>query len=171
MARQFDRLSAKSVASKKLPGYYADGGGLYLQVSATGSKSWVLCYTLKGRNREMGLGSIHDTPLSAARQKRDDYRKLLRDGVDPIEAKKERELEKALAAARSLTFTQCATAYIEAHRAGWKNPKHKAQWTNTLQTYCASTAICISSLTHLMTARGRKRSGRAAPRFDLRQVR
>lgn len=131
-----NRLSAKSVAAQKTPGYYPDGGGLYLQVGATVSKSWLFIYMINRKEREMGLGSALDVSLSDARLKRDDFRKLLREGLDPIEARRNAELEKALATARSLTFRDCANSYIEAHRADWRNEKHCAQWTNTLETYC-----------------------------------
>ncbi len=138
MARELDRLSAKAVAAKKDPGYYNDGGGLYLQVSPSLSKSWIFRYRINGGRREMGLGSLLDVALADARAKRDSFRKLLREGTDPIQARRNAELERALSAARSMTFKQCATAYIESHSAGWKNEKHKAQWESTLETYCGS---------------------------------
>src|SRR5262249_49075818 len=41
----------------------------------------------------------------------------------------------AVEAARAMTFSDCAAAYISAHEAGWRNPKHRQQWKNTLSTY------------------------------------
>lgn len=139
MARELDRLSSKAVAAKRAPGYYNDGGGLYLQVSPTLSRSWIFRYRIGRVRREMGLGSSLDVPLAEARLKRDTYRKLLREGVDPIQARKNAELERRLASSRSMTFRQCAAGYIESHSADWKNKKHKAQWENTLETYCGET--------------------------------
>jgi integrase len=91
---------------------------------------------LNGRAREMGLGAEHTVTLAEVRAKATDCRKLLLAKVDPIEARDAAAASSALDAARSITFTECATAYIKAHRAGWKNAKHAEQWTNTLETYC-----------------------------------
>lgn len=136
MARRIDRLSVKTIASKKQPGYYADGGGLYLQVSSAGSKSWVFRYMLAGKAREMGLGSLREVSLAKAREDAAKYRKLRRDHIDPIEARDTEKARKALEKARSITFSQCAAAYVKAHRTGWKNAKHASQWENTIDTYC-----------------------------------
>ena len=136
MAREHNRLSPKQVQNKSKPGYYCDGMGLYLQVSPSGSKSWLFRFTLAGKAREMGLGPLHTVGLADARNKAADCRRLLLAKVDPIEARKKAAASSALDAARSITFTECATAYIKAHRAGWKNAKHAEQWTNTIETYC-----------------------------------
>jgi integrase len=142
MARQVERLTAKGVESKRKPGYHADGSGLYLQVSRSGSKSWVFRYmrkTLsssgKSMSREMGLGSYPTISLLEARQKAAEQRKLLDQGIDPIKARNAQRLQDALEQGHTKTFAECATAYINAHRAGWRNAKHADQWTNTLETY------------------------------------
>jgi len=136
MKRQMLRLSQKEVVNKRKPGYYPDGGGLYLQVSESGSKSWLFRYVLHGKERQMGLGPFHTVTLADARTKAVDCRKLLLAKIDPIDARNAEQAGKALDAARSITFNECATAYIKAHRAGWKNAKHADQWTNTIETYC-----------------------------------
>ena len=118
MARGLNRLSVKAVAAKRLRGYYADGGGLYLQVSAEGTKSWAFRFTLAGNTREMGLGSINDFTLLEARGRATDCRKLLADRIDPIEARKQERVILARKAASRKTFDECATAYIKSHRAG-----------------------------------------------------
>lgn len=83
----------------------------------------------------MGLGSVSTFSLAEARDKALSCRKLCAEGIDPIEAKRA-QLDKArLEAARAISFKQCAAAYIEAHKAGWRNAKHAAQWTATLTTY------------------------------------
>ena len=99
-------------------------------------KSWIFRFMLNGKEREMGLGSRVAVNLVDARQKRDDYRKLVRTRIDPIEARKRAQLNEAVAQARSITFTDAATAYIDGHRTSWKNAKHAEQWTNTIATYC-----------------------------------
>ena len=135
MGRQVEKLSALTVSRAKARGYLGDGGGLYLQVSASGSKSWVFRFKDHGRLREMGLGSVHAIGLAEARKRATACRQMRLDGTDPIAVKKAGKLKAKLEAARAMTFQQCAEAYIEAHKAGWQNAKHAAQWTSTLKTY------------------------------------
>ena len=136
MARPVNRLSVKTVAAIKAPGYYPDGQGLYLQVGASGSKSWLYRFMLNGRAREMGLWSVNDRTLAEARDEAAKARRMVREGIDPIEAKQADKKRVALDLARAMAFGECASAYVEAHRAGWKNAKHASQWANTLETYC-----------------------------------
>jgi integrase len=117
------------------PGMYGDGGGLYLQVSAAGTKSWSFRFMLHAKAREMGLGPLHTVSLAEAREKAREQRKLLLDGIDPIEDRKARRAGERLAAANSMTFQQCAERYIAAQKTGWKSPKHAAQWPATLSAY------------------------------------
>ena len=83
----------------------------------------------------MGLGPVHTISLAEAREKARECRKARLDGKDPIEGRRGERMQERLAAAKAMTFTNCAEAYIAAHRAGWKNPKHAAQWPSTMQTY------------------------------------
>lgn len=136
MVRALQRLTAKGVEKRREPGYYADGGNLWLQVSPAGTKSWIFRFTLNGRSREMGLGSLNAVSLAKAREKAADCRALLADGIDPIDARDGQRSQEALARARQRSFEKCAEAYVKAHRAKWRNKKHAAQWTNTLETYC-----------------------------------
>jgi integrase len=134
VGRTIGRLTALDVQRAKRRGVHHDGGGLYLQIAANGSKSWIFRYGPQGR-RYHGLGAVHTITLAEAREKARDCRKLLLDGIDPITARAEHRAAARLDAAKAITFTEAATAYIKAHRAGWKNPKHRQQWTNTLATY------------------------------------
>jgi integrase len=130
-----NRLTSIQVTRANTPGMYADGGGLYLQVTANGARTWIYRYQLNKRPREMGLGPAHSVSLAEARSKRDDARKQKVDGVDPIEARKRAKAEALLAEASGVTFRAAAERYIKAHTAGWKNAKHAAQWTATLEAY------------------------------------
>jgi integrase len=125
------------VAKVKDPGYFGDGGGLWLQVSKAGTKSWIFRFTLAGKAREMGLGPLHTVTLADARGKATECRRQLLEGVDPIEARNTRRLTATATAAKALTFDEAATKYIEANRAGWRNAKHGAQWQATLDTYAS----------------------------------
>jgi integrase len=134
MARGMGRLAAVALPKLK-PGMHADGGGLYLQVTESGARTWIYRFMLNGRAREMGLGPLHIVSLAEAREKARECRKIRHEGIDPIEARNARKAETRLAAATAMTFEQCAERYIDAHKAGWKNPKHAAQWPSTLTTY------------------------------------
>lgn len=135
MARGKGKLTAMNVERLKQAGLHADGGGLSLRVSKTGSKSWVFRYMLRGKAREMGLGSYPATDLATARGKAADCDKLLADRIDPIEARKAKEAQEALTKASQQTFRQCAEDYVAAHEASWHNPKHTYQWNQSLQSY------------------------------------
>lgn len=129
------KLNSLAVQRLSKPGLFGDGGGLYLQVSDSGTKSWLLRFSLNKRARAMGLGPLDLVSLAEARMKAIDCRRQLLDGIDPIEARKAGRQRTALDSAKAMTFEQCAAAYIDAHRAGWKNEKHASQWANTLETY------------------------------------
>lgn len=137
MARSIGKLSALAVSKASDPGYYGDGGGLLLQVSQAGAKSWVFRFKspLTGKPREMGLGPLSTYSLAEARMRARDARQAVDAGRDPIAEREAERQRNKLEAAKAMTFDQCAAAYIEAHRAGWKNPKHAAQWAATLATY------------------------------------
>ena len=133
--RASNKLSALTVKRLTKVGRYADGGGLYLQVSKYGTKAWLFRYMLDGRARQMGLGSIDTFSLKEARERARRARQQIFDGVDPIEARRKLRESAKIADARGTTFRDAAERYISAHRAGWKNAKHTEQWTNSLRTY------------------------------------
>lgn len=135
MSRTANRLTALKVEKAKRPGMYADGGGLYLRVTSEGTKNWVFRFMLKGKARWMGIGPVALFGLQEARTKALDARRLHHAGIDPIEARVASRAREQLDAAKVMTFAQCAAAHIRAHRAGWRNAKHVAQWEATLATY------------------------------------
>jgi integrase len=131
MVRAIGKLTAPKVKSASKPGLYGDGGGLYLNVGATGGKSWIFRFMLNGRSREMGLGPLNTIGLAEARERALAARRLRLDGIDPLDAK--REKRKALAAAVSVTFRHAAEAYMKDNSAAWRNAKHTWQWAQTMQ--------------------------------------
>jgi len=134
MPRAINKLNQLKINKTTKTGLYADGGGLYLQITSTGAKSWLFRYMRAGKARGMGLGPLHTIGLAEARAKALECRRLLLDGKDPIDTRRyERQVQRA--ATGEMTFEKCAEKYITAHRAGWKNAKHADQWTNTLATY------------------------------------
>jgi integrase len=135
MARLSERLTAVQLLKLiRKPGLYADGNGLYLEVSEGGA-SWIYRYRLNGRTRYMGLVPLALYGLQQARERALDARRLRHEGIDPIDARRAARARVRIEAARAVTFKQCAEAYVKAHRAGWRNAKHAAQWEATLATY------------------------------------
>jgi integrase len=133
--RARDRLTAISLRRKREPGLYPDGGGLHLRVTTTGTASWIFKYMLHGRARQMGFGSTLLVTLAAARQKRDDARRLLLDGFDPIDDRSVARHAKRLATAKAVTFREAAVACIAAREKEWRNRRHTAQWPSTLAAH------------------------------------
>jgi len=148
MARGINKLTALAVQRNQTPGYHGDGGGLWLKVTSTGSKSWIFRYTRNGITKDMGLGPVITVSLAEARQKALACRKLLMDCRDPLEERRNQQLQVRLHSSKMRTFSECAIAYIEAHRSGWKNEKHAKQWHSTLETYAFPVAgsLPVSSI-------------------------
>jgi integrase len=135
MARTIGKLTALKINRLSQSGMYADGGGLYLQVTSTAAKSWIFRYSQSGRNREMGLGSLTKVPLARARSAAEDCRKLLGGGLDPVAERNAERERAALEAAKAISFSEAAERYIAAHSGKWRNDKHVAQWRATIATY------------------------------------
>lgn len=145
-------LSARKVETAKA-GRHSDGRGLLLYVKPTGSRSWVLRYQVQGRRRDLGLGAYPDVSLAMARERAAEARRLIAIGEDPITKKQQ---------AKPKTFKEAALELIKSKRPGWKNAKHAAQWTSTLESYVfpkigqvqvakIETADVIGSLTPIWT--------------------
>jgi integrase len=147
-------LTARKCEQLNTPGRYCDGGGLWLQVSQFHTKSWIFQYTSPtapkkkkkdgreiGRIRHFGLGTYgkRDTTLEKARDKAAKAREQVRNGIDPVDARKAERETKRLADAKRLSFKQCAEKYIATHEASWRNEKHRYQWKATLTTYAYPT--------------------------------
>jgi len=129
MARATNRLTATGVAKMKCRGRFADGGGLWLNVSHTSSKSWVYRWTPKGgRPREMGLGPYPAVSLADVRKKATLCREQVAAGLDP-KAERDKEVGQ--------TFGAAADAYLEAMASRWTNDKTRWQWRTTLTDRCA----------------------------------
>ena len=120
-------LTAQFVRNIAEPGKYFDGHGLYLRIDKNGARFWVQRITIRGRRREIGMGSPSLVSLAEARAKALDNHKLARAGGDPIQAKREADAV--------LTFEQAARKVHELHRPTWRNAKHAAQFISTLETY------------------------------------
>jgi integrase len=162
MARKICKLSPVGVRNETKPGLYGDGAGLYLNVGPTGGKSWLFRFMLNGNAREMGLGPVHTIGLAEARERAKAARRLALDGIDPIDARKAERVPKAAEAAADaaalITFRRAAEGYIATNRAAWRNEKHAAQWTATLEAHAYPvigdvpvSAITTGHVTHILT--------------------
>ncbi|NDG54717.1 MAG: site-specific integrase [Betaproteobacteria bacterium] len=129
------RLTVKEIQRKTTPGLHGDGGGLWLQITKTGVKSWLFRFMVKGKAYGMGLGPLHSVTLAEARHKAANARRLLVEGINPLEERRRLHAQDAANRARTMSFAACSAQYIAAHRAAWKNAKHGEQWSSTLQTY------------------------------------
>jgi integrase len=146
-------LTPTGVKAKKEVGYYPDYGhpGLYLQVRH-GTKahkaddgirrSWIFRYKspLTGKRRDMGLGPTDKQSLAGARElARKLWAQVLdkENPKDPIEEARKKALAAALEKSKAITFDKATELYIQTMRPEWRNPKHIAQWENTLRTYAS----------------------------------
>src|SRR5208282_3714583 len=116
-------LSPREVASKAKPGLYGDGGNLFLRVAPSGAKSWVFRYWHDTKRRVISLGSCDTVSLAEARSKAHEQRRLRLDGHDPAAARALSKAAARVAEVGTITFEECAKAYIAAHRAGWRTVK------------------------------------------------
>lgn len=155
-----NRLKPLQVKNETRPGFYSDGGGLYLQIGPAGTKSWVFKYTIRGNRRGMGLGPVNladygkqgrhvpqwgdvaltwgSMTLAEARTEAAKLAALVRTGIDPLEAKEAERRAKLEAQAeddRRKTFKECAEIVVAQKADELRNAKAVAQWQSTLETY------------------------------------
>lgn len=122
------KLHALKIRSLAEPGRYADGDGLFLDVTGKASARWILRIQSNERRREIGLGSLKNVSLADARDAAFMTRKKIAQGIDPVaERKQERQAIP--------TFRKAAELVHEEHENAWKNGKHQNQWIATLKTY------------------------------------
>lgn len=137
MERTLQRLSGLSVERAKTAGYIHDGGGLYLQVTGSGRKSWIFRYSNGGRRRDMGLGAYPAVSLAAARKLAQDARSQAAAGTDPIATRDAERARQRLEAGRGITWDSAVDLFLDDHEITWRNKKHRQQWRSTLRTYAS----------------------------------
>lgn len=108
-----------------------DGGGLYLQVSSSGARSWLFRYRWQGKRPEIGLGSFPSVTLSEARRRAGIARAALAE-LPPRDPKVALEGDGN---DRDTTFGAYANAWMESNLGDFTNAKHRQQWRNTITTY------------------------------------
>ena len=122
-------LTAAKVNSEKAPGKYHDGGGtgLFLRIDPNGARFWIQRITIRGKRREIGLGSPPKVKLADARELANENKRLARAGGDPIAAKRKSQ--------DVLTFSAAMAEYLAGKQAEFSSEKHAKQWEATLQAY------------------------------------
>jgi integrase len=134
--KRVDKLLREGNAGRHSDHDSTDGvKGLYLCIKNQDNASWSLRYQLAYRAHWMGLGSARDISLAQAREKANAQRAKLTDKVDPLTTRRSEQAARALAAIKQISFSEAAKQYIEQHEKGWKNPRHREQWSQTLRQY------------------------------------
>jgi Arm DNA-binding domain len=151
MTRVRKRLTARTVETITKPGLHADGGGLYLHVTASGAKSWIYRWSRDKQSHDMGLGTAgkDDVTIAEARELAAGARRVVRDGDDPIAARKTKRLQAKLDAAKAMTFRQCAEAYIAAKRPNGETrstPPNGPRRSRLMSTRCLASLPCRISI-------------------------
>lgn len=157
MPKKAAELGALQVSRLTKPGAHAVGGvaGLKLKINDAGARSWVLRVMVSGKRRDMGLGGFPDVTLAQARERARAARDKIHAGEDPIQARQAARSATAAASAKARTFEQCVDAYLKAKSGEWKNAKHRAQWSSTLDLYAMPTIgkmlVQDIDLSHVLT--------------------
>jgi len=130
-------LGALAVSRLTKPGMHPVGkvAGLYLQVTGSGSRSWILRVKVGAKRREIGLGPYPAVTLKDAHVKAQAERDKINAGVDPVLERRAAESALKVAQASEITFSEAAKQFINSRAHGWKNAKHGDQWRNTLAQY------------------------------------
>lgn len=137
MARAVKKLSVRTVAAITEPGRHSDGDGLYLVVDPGGARRWLFMFRWQGRLKEMGLGGFSRVSLAEARELAAAARRQVHSGTNPIEARRVAKAEEKTVQA-DRTFGAFADDLVESIKVGFRNEKHRWQWSHTLKTYAAA---------------------------------
>ena len=111
--------------------------GLRLEAGkAKGQVKWILRYVSPEttKRRDMGLGAYPTVSITEARKTASAARELIRNGIDPIEARRDDKINNKVNT-QALTFEQAARMVHEDMKPAWKNPNHATQWITTLEVY------------------------------------
>ena len=130
-------LTVREIKAAKPGSRLHDGDGLVAVTSKSGSTRFVYRFTIAGKTSELGLGSFPLVTLERARELATEARRLHKAGVSPVEHRRKKDGggEAPEPPPAKPTFEQVAEELIAAKRDGWRNDKHRAQWSSTLKTY------------------------------------
>jgi len=139
MGRNNNKLTVSKVRANLKAGRHSDGGGLYLKVRKSGSKSWVFMHRKKQKVTEVGLGSAQVINLMEAREAARKIRERMHLGL-PLK-------EEIIIEQKPKSFIKCVDLFLKAKEAGWKSDKHRAQWHMTLNVYAKPLHnLCVTDI-------------------------
>lgn len=156
MGSHIREMGALAVAGITRRGINFVGGvtGLGLNVTQSGSRSWILRYQVSGKRKDMGLGGYPSITLSQAKERARQARLKIAQGIDPILEAKSARSRLIAEQSQAVTFKEAAASYIQSHRDGWRNAKHAQQWENTISLYATpkigSTLVRDLNLSQIM---------------------
>ena len=139
MSRAIHKLNARKLSNLEDEGWHGDGGGLWLRIKKS-SKKWVFVWNQDKKRREMGLGPFRDVTLAEVREMAAAARRLIQEGNDPIQMRRDIAVERQKAIEEvadpgAPKFIEFADSYISEHQESWSNEKHRWQWSNCLSKH------------------------------------
>jgi integrase len=129
--REINKLTDAAIKARTQSGNLIDGGGLLVQVTKTGGKSFTYRYQLNKVRRDMGLGPYPLVTLAAARQRRDELARLVKQGIDPIEHQRDTRIQAAQAASKRVAFATACEAFMAVRSKTLKTEKQVKSWNRT----------------------------------------
>ncbi|MDF2141734.1 site-specific integrase [Paenirhodobacter sp. CAU 1674] len=138
MPKKAKEISALEVKRLSTPGFHPVGGvpGLHLRINDGAGKSWILRVVVQGKRRDIGLGGFPDISLASARDAARAMRAKIHEGIDPIEERAQERQRLAAERSRALTLADAIEQFLTSGKLdALSNPKHRAQWRSTLDTY------------------------------------
>ena len=137
MPKAGTELSALEVKRLSEPGLHVVGGvtGLYLQVTRTGSRSWILRATVGRKRREIGLGGFPTVTLAQAREKARRIHEDIDRGIDPVEARRAAQAALRAEQDRSITLEEAARKCHASKEQEFRSEKHRKDWISSLQMH------------------------------------
>lgn len=143
----------RNAKPKDKPYKLADGGGLYLEITPTGSKLWRMKFKrTNGKESRLSFGSYPLTSLATAREKRDEAKVLARTGVDLAIHRDGEKMAQAYRAAN--TFEAIAREWLERQKAEWVDGHHAkilARFENDIFPYIGSREAALITAPDLLT--------------------
>ncbi|WP_250508615.1 site-specific integrase [Caballeronia sp. GACF4] len=129
--RAINQLTDAKIRACTKSGNLSDGGGLLVQVTKTGGRSFTYRYQLNKVRRDMGLGPYPLVTLAAARQRRNELARLVKQGIDPIAHARDTRIQAAQASAKRVTFAAACEAFMAVRSKTLKTDKQIKSWNRT----------------------------------------
>ena len=135
MARATNRLTNLTVKSITTVGRHADGDGLYLVVTPTGTKNWTVFYQWEGKRKEKGLGPVGEkkVSLAAARIAAKKERAKVEEGIDPLLPEPDPDPEPVVV--EPTLFGPFALQYIDTIKGSWRGRSTEKSWRRAFEVY------------------------------------